>query len=183
MPSNHPRYGFDRYSSVRIAYGPSFAPDGQHVSFISDITGVPQAWILDLATSRIDQLTLFNERVSLAVFSPTGQNLGLSMDPGGGERHQVWTLDMENLAAKKLTVGDDWIRVFGSFSPRGESVCYASNERDEKFFDIYTCGVASGEKNLVYQNDATNYPLDWVDKDRIVFTKANTNLDNDLYLL
>src|SRR5947208_2052053 len=105
------------------------------------------------------------------------------MDPGGGERHQVWTLDMENLAAKKLTVGDDWIRVFGSFSPSGESVCYASNERDEKFFDIYTCGVASGEKNLVYQNDATNYPLDWVDKDRILFTKANTNLDSDLYLL
>src|SRR6266702_3685517 len=96
MPSNHPRYGFDRYSSIRIAYGPSFAPDGQHVSFISDITGVPQAWILDLATSRIDQLTLFNERVSSAVFSPTGKNLGLSMDPGGGERHQVWTLDMKN---------------------------------------------------------------------------------------
>ncbi len=172
MPSNHPRYGFDRYSSVRIAYGPSFAPDGQHVSFISDITGVPQAWILHLATSRIDQLTLFNERVSSAVFSPTGENLGLSMDPGGGERHQVWTMDMENLAAKKLTVGDDWIRVFGSFSPGGESVCYASNERDEKFFDIYTCGVSSGEKNLVYQNDATNYPLDWVDKDRILLHKG-----------
>jgi dipeptidyl aminopeptidase/acylaminoacyl peptidase len=105
------------------------------------------------------------------------------MDPGGGERHQVWTLDMENLAAKKLTVGDDWIRVFGSFSPSGESVCYASNERDEKFFDLYTSALASGEKNLVYQNDATNYTLDWVDKDRILFTKANTNLDNDLYLL
>ena len=105
------------------------------------------------------------------------------MDPGGGERHQVWSLDMENLAAKKLTVGDEWIRVFGSFSPSGESLCYASNERDEKFFDIYTSALASGEKNLVYQNDATNYPLDWVDKDRILFTKANSNLDNDLYLL
>src|SRR5207237_8061912 len=103
MPSNHPRYGFDRYSSVRIAYGPSFAPDGQHVSFISDITGVPQAWILDLATSRIEQLTLFNERESSAVFSPTGENLGLSMDPGGGASHQVSTLDIEKLAAKKDT--------------------------------------------------------------------------------
>jgi len=50
---------------------------------------------------------------------------------------------MENLAAKKLTVGDEWIRVFGSFSPSGESVCYASNERDEKFFDIYTSGIAT----------------------------------------
>ncbi len=183
MSSNRPRYGFDRYSSVRIAYGPSFAPDGQHVSFISDITGVPQGWILDLTTGRIDQLTLFGERVSSAVISPTGKSLGFSMDPGGGERHQIWSLDMESLAAKKLTVGDDWIRVFGSFSPSGESVCYASNERDEKFFDIYTSTLATGEKNLAYQNDATNYPLDWVDKDRILFTKANTNLDNDLYLL
>src|SRR5437667_12416370 len=129
MPSNHPRDGFDRYSSVRIAYGPSFAPDGQHVSFISDITGVPQAWILDLATSRIDQLTLFNERVSLAVCSPTSQNLRLSMDPRDGESYQVWTLDMEYLAATKLTVGDDWIRVYATFSPHGESVCYEANDR------------------------------------------------------
>ena len=183
MSSERPRYGFDRYSSVRIAYGPSFAPDGQHVSFISDITGVPQAWILDLPTSRIDQLTLFHERVSSAVFSPTGNNLALSMDPGGGERHQIWTLNMENLSTKKLTVGDDWIRVLGSFSPLGESVCYASNERDEKFFDIYSSSIETGEKELVYENDATNYPVDWLDKDRLLFVRANSNLDNDLYML
>src|SRR2546428_12874872 len=103
MSSNRPRYGFDRYSSVRIAYGPSFAPDGQHVSFISDITGVPQGWILDLATRRIDQMTLFNERVSSAVFSPTGVNLALSMDPGRSERHQISTLEMESIASTKLT--------------------------------------------------------------------------------
>src|SRR3989442_1555863 len=126
MSSHRPRYGFDRYSSVRIAYGPSFAPDGQHVSFISDITGVPQAWILDLATSRMDQLTLFNERVSSAVFSPTGISLAFSMDPGGGEKHQIWTLGMERLEARKLTVGDEWIRVFGSFSPGGERASYPS---------------------------------------------------------
>src|SRR6059058_2211105 len=102
MSSSHPRYGFDRYSSVRIAYGPSFTPDGQHVSFISDITGVPQVWILDLATSRMDQLTLFNERVSSAVFSRPGKNLGRPMAPGGGESTKVWTWKLENPAAKKL---------------------------------------------------------------------------------
>jgi Tol biopolymer transport system component len=127
MQSSRPKYGFDRYSSVRFGYGPSFAPDGQRVSFISDITGVPQAWILDIATGRIDQLTLFSERVSSAVFSPNGECLALSMDPGGSERHQIWILEMENLDSKKLTVGDNWIRVFGSFSPNSDSVCYASN--------------------------------------------------------
>lgn len=183
MSAAQPRYGFDRYSSVRIAYGPSFSPNGQHVSFISDITGVPQAWILDFATLRIDQLTLFHERVSSATFSPTGKTLAFSMDPGGSERHQIWALDTEDLTPKKLTAGDDWIRVFGSFSPSGDAISYASNERDDKFFDIYTTSLATGEKEVVYENDATNYPLDWIDADRILFTKANTNLDNDLYLL
>ncbi len=183
MSTGRPKYGFDRYSSVRIGFGPSFSPDGQHVSFVSDITGVPQVWILDLETSRIDQLSLFSERVSSAVFSPGGDRLAFSMDPGGSEKHQIWIMDMKNLASRKLTVGDDWIRVFGGFSPTGDSVCYASNERDEKFFDIYTNTVENGHKNLAYHNDATNYPLDWVDKDRILFTKVNTNQDNDLYLL
>src|SRR5437879_11811316 len=119
MSSNRPRYGFDRYSSVRIAYGPSFAPDGQHVSFISDITGVPQARILDSATSRIDQLTLFNERVSSAVFSTHGMSLEVSMHPGGGGKHQYWTSDTLSITARKLRVGDEWIRLFDSFSPNG----------------------------------------------------------------
>src|SRR2546421_11735943 len=100
MPSNHPRYGFDRYSSVRIAYGPSFAPDGQHISFISDITGVPQAWILDAATSRIDQLTLFNRRGSSAVCSPASQNFRLALGPGAAAKPQVWGLAMTSLASR-----------------------------------------------------------------------------------
>src|SRR5260370_17416343 len=99
MSSNRPRYGFDRYSSVRIAYGPSFAPDGQHISFIRDITGVPQAWILDLATSRVDQFTLSNEPVSSPIFSPTAQNLGLSMDPRRSHTHQSSTFDIHTLSS------------------------------------------------------------------------------------
>ena len=31
---------FVRYLNVRSAYGASFAPDGQHISFLTDITGV-----------------------------------------------------------------------------------------------------------------------------------------------
>ncbi len=177
------KFGFDRFSSIRAAYGPSFSPDGKLVSFISDTTGVPQVWSYNLETWHTDQLTLFDHRVSLARFSPREDLLVFSMDPGGSENHQLWTLDLAGLDTRKMTEYNDKIYNFGEFSHKGDAVCYSSNERDPRFFDIYTQQLQGGSKKLVYENDGTNYPVDWIDEDRIIFTRANTNLDYDLYLI
>ncbi len=177
------KYGFDRYSSIRTSYGPSFSPDGRLVSFISDITGVPQVWVYYQETGRTDQLTVFNDRISSSRFSPTGQALAFSMDPGGSERHQIWTFDTGKLVARKLTSQDDKIHNLGGFSPDGERICYASNGRDDRFFDIYAQSLSTGDGKLLYQHDGTNYALDWLDENRILFGRANTNLDNDIFLL
>ncbi len=178
-----PKFGFDRFSSIRAAYGPSFSQDGKLISFVSDTTGVPQVWSYNLETGRTDQLTLFDHRVSLARFSPRDYLLVFSMDPGGSENHQLWTLDMSSLETRRITEHDDKIYNFGGFSPNGDALCYSSNERDAKFFDIYTQGLQGGGKRLVYENDGTNYPVDWIGEDRIIFRRANTNLDYDLFLL
>ncbi len=177
------RFGFDRFSAVRIAFCPSFSKDGKLVSFISDITGVPQVWSYHFGTDKTDQLTLFDDRISSAHFSPMGNLLAFSMDPGGSENHQVWSLDMTNLEARKLTPHDDRIYNFGTFSPSGREICYASNERDERFFDVYTQSLTTLEPHLVYKKDATNYAVDWISDRKIIVGRANTNLDNDLFLI
>ena len=176
------KYGFDRYSSIRMAYGPSFSPDGKTVSFVSDITGVPQVWALRLETGRVDQLTVFEHRVLGAFYAPNRSFLSFSMDPGGSENHQIWTLDIETLETRKLTSRDDRIHNFGSFSPDGTSVCFASNERDEKFFDVYAQRLSDPHKKLVHQSDATNYAVEWLNYDRIIVGRANTNLDSSLFV-
>ncbi len=180
---SHSKYSFDRYSSIRTAYCPSFSPDNRLVAFVSDITGVPQVWACTPETGVIDQLTLFNDRVSSAHFSPKLSNIIFAMDPGGSERHQLWTLDVRKLEAKKLTLRDDRIYNFGEFSPSGDRFCYASNERDERFFDIYTYGLDDQDSRLLYENDGTNYAVDWLSRGQLVIGRANTNLDTDLYLL
>lgn len=177
------KFGFDRFSSIRAAYGPSFSQDGKLLSFLSDTTGVPQVWSYNLETTHTDQLTLFDHRVSLARFSPRDELLVFSMDPGGSENHQLWTLDLGDLETRRITQRDDKIYSFGDFSPKGDALCYSSNERDSRFFDIYTQPVGGSAGKLVYENDGTNYPVDWIDEDRIIFSRSNTNLDHDLYLL
>lgn len=42
MPATSP--DFVRYLNVRSAYGASFAPDGRHITFLTDITGVAEVW-------------------------------------------------------------------------------------------------------------------------------------------
>lgn len=105
------------------------------------------------------------------------------MDPGGNEKHQIWMMDMNTLEASKLTKLDDAIYNFGTFSPDGSHICYSSNERDERFFDIYTQSIQTGESRLLYGSDDHNYPVDWISRNMLVIGRTNTNLDNDLFLL
>ena len=39
-----PEYSFERYLNVGAAYGASFSPDGQQLTFLTDITGVAEVW-------------------------------------------------------------------------------------------------------------------------------------------
>ena len=39
---------FDDYLSVRSAYAAEFGPSGERVTFLTDITGIPQVWAVDV---------------------------------------------------------------------------------------------------------------------------------------
>ena len=106
-----------------------------------------------------------------------------SMDPGGSEKHQIWILYSSNLETKKLSKFDDVIYNFGAFSPDGKDILYASNERDERHFDIYTQSLETLESRLVHKSDHHNYPVDWISDTRMIIGRANTNLDNDHFLI
>lgn len=177
------KYGFERYANTRLAYGPSFSKDGQSLSFITDLAGSPQMWMLHLGTKRMDQLTFYEDRVSGARFSPAGDVLIFSLDPGGSEKHQLWSFDPATLQAEKLTSHDDAIHHFGDFFKDGSKFCYASNERDDRYFDVYTRTLGSHNRKLVFQSDHTNRAVGWLGRERLVVERANTNLDTDLYLV
>jgi len=147
------------------------------------MTGVPQVWSYQHDSGRLDQLTLFDHRISFAQFSPKEDRLVFSMDPGGSEKHQIWTMNLENLESTKVSRFDDRIYNFGTFSPDGREILFSSNERDEKFFDLYTQSLGSLESRVIHKSDHHNYSVDWLSRDRMITGRANTNLDNDLFLL
>jgi len=154
---------FVRYLNVRSAYGVSFAPDGRHITFLTDITGVAEVWRVTLASGRAEaepawpeQLTFGGERIAGASYSPTDDRLIVGGDVGGNERTQLYLMSGDGTTLTPLTNQPDAIHVFGgwqedgassnSWSPDGKRIVYASNARDPRYFDIF-------ERDL----DATGY--------------------------
>ena len=177
------RFGFETYANTRMAYGPSYSKNGSRLSFSTDLSGTPQVWLFYSETGRMDQLTFHDDRISSARFSPSKDDLVFAMDPGGSEKHQLWLMNTETLATRKLTEDDTKIHNFGDFHSSESKFCYSSNERDERYFDIYIQSLVSHNRNRILQSNHTNRAISWHGTDNLIIERANTNLDNDLFLI
>lgn len=174
-------YEFARYLKVRGAYGASWSPDGRRVSFLTDITGVAQAWEMPVEGGWPDQLTFHEERVMGARYSPVGDRLLFSMDAGGNERAQLFLL--ENGEERDLTREPGAIHYSGGFSPGGERVAYTATRRNGTDFDVYVQDL-DGEPERVWEVSGYHTIADWgPDGSFLVVSRHRSNLDNDLYRL
>src|SRR5258706_2094767 len=183
------KYSFDRYLNVRSAYGASFSPDGRHLSFLTDITGVAEVWNVPIDIhspdpSWPDQLTFRGERVASAAFSPTDDTLLVTADIGGNERTQLYTLSADGSTFTGLTDQPDVIYQFGDWSPDGKSILYSSNERDGRYFDVYELSLENQQSQQLLQQDGTNYPISYSpDGSQVLVSRHESNTRNQLILI
>lgn len=187
-----PTYPIDRYLHVRTAYQPSFSPDGQRVAFLTDITGLPQVWIVDAAGGWPDQLTFGTDRVSAVAFSPTEDWLLFSRDAGGNENTQLFLLrppgfspgQTTGSAERRLTHDDGAMHIFGGWSADGQRVAFAANRRQRGRYDVYVQDITRDEAQLVWQNDEPGIiiPAGFApDGSRLLVLFMHSMTDEDLF--
>ncbi len=183
------QYSFERYLNVRSAVAPSFSNDGKRLSFLTAITGVAEVWSVPIdikATTPAwpDQLTFRGERVSGASYSPVEDVLLVSADVGGNERDQLYLLSADGAVFTGLTSQPETIHRFGGWSPDGSRIIYSSNERDNRYFDIYERHVETGETKQLYQHDGTNHAFLYSRDGRyVLMSRAYSNVNNQLFML
>jgi dipeptidyl aminopeptidase/acylaminoacyl peptidase len=175
---------FSRYLNIREAYGPSFSPNGKRVAFLTNITGVPQVWVIDDSGGWPDQITFHDERVSQARFSPTANQLVFSRDIGGNENAQIYLVNSDGSEERRLTHSDDVMHIFGSWSYDGRQISYTANRRDRSKFDVYVQNIENGEAELVWENNHLGF-LKVVgfspDASRLLIHLMQSSMDNDLF--
>src|SRR5437899_5963586 len=85
------QHALRRYLSIRSAYSPTFSPDDARLAFITDVTGVPQLWSMDIEDPRAgpEQLTILDDRVGFASYAIGRKMIAYGVDSGGDERFQI----------------------------------------------------------------------------------------------
>lgn len=177
---------FAAYLNVKNAISPTFGPDSQSVLFLSDITGTLQVWSVPVEGGWPDQLTFYEERVTGLHPKPDSSAFLISRDRGGDEQHQFYLLEgnaHEGVSVTTLLDVPEAKNEFGGWRPNGHAFCFASNQRNPAFYDIYTQEIGNTPQ-LVYQADATLYAADWSPDGRyILVAEAHSILDYSLFML
>ncbi|MDQ4042289.1 MAG: S9 family peptidase [Actinomycetota bacterium] len=175
-------YEFARYLKIRAAHGATWSPDGRRIAFLTDITGVTQAWEVPVEGGWPEQLIFHEERVSGIQYSPTGNRLLYSMDAGGNERSQLFLLGGGE--ERNLTRAPEAIHYFGGFSPDGERIAYTATRRNGTDFDVFVQDLPDGEPETVWMTSGYHTVVGWApDASFLVVSRHHSNLDNNLYRL
>ena len=182
-----------RFVAVRSAADPSPSPDGEQVSFITDVTGVPQVWAASVASGYPGvpaprQLTFHERGVVMQAWSPAGGWIFYAADRGGDEREGYYLVSPDGLEERELIAPDSAYRVFGAWSPDGRHIAYSSTARDGSDFDVYVLdvspnGVPSPPRRVYEAAGAVTVDAWRPDGGALVLARARTETANDLLLL
>ncbi len=128
--------------NVHRASSPTVSPDGRTVAFLSDASGLPQAWS---ATASADgapeaswrRVVTDPERMQFVRFTSDGRWLFLGRDHGGDENTQLLRVAPSGGAPTDITAAPEIKHLFGALSDDGRWLAYASNARSRGDFDVY----------------------------------------------
>ena len=95
-----------RLARIGSCRGPSLAPDGQHVAFVADLTGIPQVWTVPAAGGFPTQVTALDDQVGAVAWSPAGDWLAFTLAPGGGMNEQIYLVRPDGHIAYRAAGSD-----------------------------------------------------------------------------
>jgi dipeptidyl aminopeptidase/acylaminoacyl peptidase len=179
-------YTIQQYLNIKSAGGPSFSPDGKQLTYLTNVTGTTQVWVIDLPNGKPRQLTNYDDNVGFVRWLGDGSGLIFGKAKGGDENTQFYWMKTDGSGVKALTDEPAVRHNFGLVSDDGKFIAYASNKRNKNYFDIYSMEIATGKEELQYQYNGNN-DIEAVNDNgsKFIVSRDGTelSLDNNLYLI
>ena len=177
------QYTIEDFLGATTYLGASFSPDGSRILVSSDESGVFNAYTIPIDGSAPVQLTFSDDdSVFVESYFPEDERFLFSQDKGGDELDHLFVQE-EDGTVTDLTPGEGLKAIFEGWTQDDRHFIVATNERDQKFFDVYLYARDGYEREMIYQNDE-GYDLQAVSPDLryLALVKSRTTNDNDLYL-
>lgn len=172
-----------RMAAIGYSYGASFSPDGSQIVFVSNGTGVPQVWGALTDDADLQQLTKFEDPVGDVLWSPVGENLAVSVAPGGGMNSQIYLLPAAGGEPKQITEGGQVNNWLSEWSRDGRYLAYSSNAAGNGGMDCWLYDTDSSEARLIASNDGIGSCQLSPNAQRAVVWRMQSRGNADMYLL
>lgn len=173
-----------RLAKIGAASLPSFSADGSHVAFVSDLSGSPQVWTVSVDGGWPQNITAFDDPVNGADWSPDGDRIAVSIAPGGGLNHQVYTLRPDGSDLRLHTAGGKENNRLGPWTRDGRHLFITSNRRDPASLDSFIIDVATNEWREIARSPGVGGVQDVSRDGRLaLLVRVRERGDSDLYLL
>jgi dipeptidyl aminopeptidase/acylaminoacyl peptidase len=173
-----------RMARIGSAFGASFSPDGKWVSFVTNISGVPQLWIIPAEGGYPRMVTNGEDPVLGAEWSPTSDLLALTIAPGGGLNSQVYVVKPDGTGLRRLTLGGKDNNAFDAWTEDGKQIAINSSRDNPAARDSFMIDAASGNVKLLARNPGVG-GIERISHDgrRALLGRVRSRGDNNLYLL
>ncbi len=178
----------DDFAAI-VTYGGAvaFSPDGSMLAVINNRSGQYNIWLQPLAGGQQTQLTFYTDNaVRDLAWSPNGQEILYTADYQGNEKHQLFLMPAGGGDAKPLT-NDPEVQYFlgdSPWSPNGELIASAGNDRDPYAQDIIIRELPTGEVDHAVADGRINFAGAWSpDSRKLLVAEARSNLEVIVKLL
>jgi dipeptidyl aminopeptidase/acylaminoacyl peptidase len=178
-----PEYTAEDFLDTTTFFGASFSPDNSKVLVSSNESGVYNAYAIPVEGGDPEPLTTSADNSIFSIgYFPGDERFLYTSDQGGNELNHIYVRDPDGTATD-LTPGDGHKASFYGWAWDDETFYVGTNERDEKFFDVYEYTVDGYDRTMVFQNDmAYNFADITPDRRYMVFSKTITTTNSDIYL-
>jgi len=173
-----------RMARVGSAVAPRFSPDGKWVSYIANMSGAPQVWIVSSEGGYPRMVTNGDDPVTQQEWSPASDWLAIAIAPGGGLNTQVYVVKPDGTGMRLLTQGGKDNNAFDAWTDDGKQIAIDSSRNDPASRDSFMIDLASGNVRLVAKNPGVGN-IDGISRDgrRALLTRLKSRGDNNIYLL
>lgn len=180
-PSKH--HPIEDFIDTTGVGGASFSPDESQILFSSNKTGIWNAYTMPVNGGEWTPITASTtDNTFSQAWFPNDDRKLVTRDQGGNELNHLYVIEADG-SEKDLTPGEKLKAQFMNFSPDGGAFYVVTNERDEKFFDLYRYDAKTYERSRLYENN-DGYDIGAISPDErwVVLGKTRTTSDNNLYL-
>ena len=185
-------YTIEQFMNVESVFGSSFSPDESKILVSSKLSGIYNAYEIDIATGTKTQLTSSSTNAIYGrSYFPEDERIIYTSDQEGNEISHIY-LREENGITTDLTPDSLAKSNFGGWNHSKTKFYVVSNKRDPKYFDLYKTTI--GDKNtseadvfhseMVYQNDeGFNISSISTNERYFALSKSITTNRTEMYLL